>query len=72
MQKFLFKLLLHFAEMTRKRVNAKRRSFEIVGFPPGKQLDHVLQVQQAVVDRRRGQEINVFAFTDVEESPVMR
>ena len=65
----LLKLLLHLAKMPRKRMNAKWCGFEVVGLPLGKQLNHVLQVKQSIVDWRCGEEINVLAFADIEESP---
>ena len=66
------KLLFHLPEMTGKRVNAEWRGLEVVGLPLREQLNHVLQVEKSIVDRSRGEEVDVFPFADVRHCPVMR
>src|ERR1051326_8305590 len=66
-----FEVLLHLAEVTRKRMNTERGCLEIVGLSVGKEFNHVLKVQQAIVHRSCRQQVNIFSFAKIEHLPIM-
>src|SRR5439155_18529853 len=58
--------------MTRQRVNTQRSSGEVIGFALRKQFDHVLEIEQAVVDRRGSELKDGFSSTEIKHAPVTR
>ncbi len=65
-----FEVLFHLAEMAWQRVNAERRVLEIIRLAAREQLDHVLQIAQAVVHRGGGEHEQRLTGSDLIELPV--
>ena len=65
-----FEVFFDLAEVTRQGVDAKRRVPEVVDLVAREELDHVLQITQAVVDRRRREQEQGLAFGDLKQLPV--
>src|SRR2546422_11325226 len=66
------KFLFHFAEVSRQRMNSQRRGFEEIRLVARKELDQVLQVNQAVIDGSGGQQKHGLVLQNIVKLPIAR
>ena len=53
-------------------MNSQGGILKIIGLPPRKEFDHVLQIDESIVDRRRRQHEESLPLRDIRQFPVMR